>query len=251
MSDDRVVIVTGASRGIGRATALRLGRDGYLVVVDHPGERDAAEEVVDQIVAAGGRACAVEADVADGAAVDEMVERVTRELGPPRSLVNNAGICDFADVLEIDEELWQRTHDVNVKGAFLCSQAVARVLIERNLTGRFVFVSSVSAWVGGARQVHYTPTKAGISSLMRSLAVAFGPHGIGCNAVLPGTIRTDINRDDLTPEKTAMFEQRIPSGRLGEPEDIADVVSFLLSDDARYVNGAELVVDGGLLVALQ
>jgi L-rhamnose 1-dehydrogenase len=251
VADHKVVIVTGASRGIGRATALRLARDGFSVVVNHPGEPDNAAEVVQQVTSAGGSAHAWEADVSDADAVSAMVDWVAAEVGAPRYLVANAGILPFADFFEIDEALWQRVHDVNLKGAFLCAQAVSKRLVERELTGRFVFVSSISAWVGGSRQVHYTPSKAGVSSLMKSLAIALAPHGISSNAVLPGVVATDINRDDLTPEKLAYFEQRVPLGRVGEPEDIADVVAFLLSDAARYVNGAELLVDGGLFVNLQ
>jgi L-rhamnose 1-dehydrogenase len=248
---ERVALVTGATRGIGRATALRLARDGYTVVVNHPGEPDEAGRVVAEAKAAGGRTLAIKADVSNRRQVESMLERITAQLGPPRYLVNNAGICPFSDFFSIDEDLWRRVHDVNLKGAFLCSQVVGRLLVERGLTGRIVSVSSISAWVGGSRQVHYTPTKAGISSLMKSLAIVLGRHGITCNAVLPGTIRTDLNREDLTEEKTAYFEQRIPLGRVGEPDDVADVIAFLLSDDARYINGAELLVDGGLLVNLQ
>jgi L-rhamnose 1-dehydrogenase len=250
-SDDKVAIVTGASRGIGRATALRLARDGYVVVVNHPGEHDNAAAVVYQATADGGKAFQWEADVSDADAISAMVAGVVAEIGVPRFLVNNAGICPFADFFDIDEALWQRVQDVNLKGAFLCSQAVAKVLLDRQLPGRFVFMSSISAWVGGSQQIHYTPSKAGISSLMKSLAVALAPHGISSNAVLPGVIATDINRADLTPDKTAYFESRVPLGRIGEPEDVANVVAFLLSDDARYVNGAEFLVDGGLFVNLQ
>jgi L-rhamnose 1-dehydrogenase len=182
-----------------------------------------------------------------------MIDRGTEEVGPIHILVNNAGICPFRDFFDISEELWDRVHAVNLKGAFLCSQAVARNLVTRELPGKFVYLSSISAWVGGAQQVHYCPTKAGVSALMRSLAVVLGPYGITCNAVLPGGIYTDMNRDDIPPgsEKRAQFEQRVPLGRVGEPRDIADVIAFLCSDDARYMNGAEVLVDGGMFVNLQ
>jgi L-rhamnose 1-dehydrogenase len=206
---------------------------------------------VQQVTSNGGRAHPWEADVSDADAVSRMVEGVALQIGSPQFLVANAGVCPFTDLFDIDEALWQRVQDVNLKGAFLCAQAVAKQLVERDLPGRFVFVSSISAWVGGSRQVHYTPSKAGVSSLMKSLAVALAPHGISSNAVLPGVVATDLNREDLTSEKLAYFEQRVPLGRVGEPEDIADVVAFLLSDAARYVNGAELLVDGGLFVNLQ
>jgi L-rhamnose 1-dehydrogenase len=252
--EGKVAIVTGSSRGIGRATAIRLANEGAAVVINHPGnDEDAAKGAAAEIAAQGGRAAIVEADVSDSKQVERMIERTLSELGPPQILINNAGICPMHDFLDMPEELWDKVHAVNLKGAFLCSQAVARCLVERNLPGRFVFVSSVSAWVGGAAQTHYTPTKAGISSLMRSLAVALGPKMIQCNAVLPGAILTDINRELLAPgsELLAKFEPRLPLKRIGQPEDIAGVIAFLCSDDARYMTGSEVLVDGGMFVNLQ
>ena len=251
--EGKVALVTGASRGIGRGIALRLAREGVTVIVNHPGEDENAQAVVQEIAAGGGRAVAMEADVSISMQVHAMVNRATAELGPIQILVNNAGICPFHDFLTMPEELWDRTHAVNLKGAFLCSQAVARVLVERGLPGKIVSISSISAWVGGARQVHYCPTKAGISALMKSLAIVLGPHGITCNAVLPGAIATDINKADFAEGSPvrSQFETRIPLGRIGEPADVADVVAFLCSDDARYMNGSELLVDGGMFVNLQ
>jgi L-rhamnose 1-dehydrogenase len=150
------------------------------------------------------------------------------------------------------EELWDRVQDVSLKGTFLCSQAAARVMVAQGRGGRIIAISSISALVGGGRQTHYTPTKAGDYSLMQSLAIVLGPHGITCNAILPGTIATDINREDLAdPAKRAAVEKRIPLGRLGEPDDVAGPVVFLASEAARYVNGAGLLVDGGWFVNLQ
>lgn len=177
---------------------------------------------------------------------------VVADLGGLDILVNNAGICPFHDFLTMSEALWDRVQDVNLKGVFLCSQAAARVMIEQGRGGRIVSISSISALVGGGMQTHYTPTKAGVHSLMQSLAIVLGPSGITCNSVLPGTIATDINNEDLAnPEKRAYMSRRIPVGRLGEPDDIAGPVVFLASDAARYVNGAALLVDGGLFVNLQ
>jgi L-rhamnose 1-dehydrogenase len=247
----RVALVTGASRGIGRGIALRLAREGATVVVNHPGEASEAAEVAREIDALGGEALVISADVSKRDEVDAMVQRVTEQRGPIQLLVNNAGICPFEDFFSITEESWTRVHEVNAKGVFMCTQAVTRVLVDRALPGRVVSISSVSAWVGGSRQVHYCPSKAAVSSLMKSLAIVLGPHGITCNAVLPGVIGTDLNRDDLTEDKTRYFRERIPVGRVGAPDDIAGVVAFLLSGDAAYVNGAEVLVDGGLLVNLQ
>lgn len=249
----RTVLVTGAARGIGRAVAARFGQEGARVAVNHPpGERDHAECSAELVEAAGGEAMLVEADVADPAAVTEMTGNVHDSWGAVDVLVNNAGICPFADFFDIDVELWDRVQHVNLRGVFLVTQAVTRRMVDDDVQGRVISVSSISAWVGGSQQVHYCTTKSGISSLMRSLAIVLGPEGITCNAVLPGVIATDINRDDLAkPGKQEYFAQRIPLGRNGEPEDIGGVVWLLSQPEAGYVNGAEVLVDGGLFVNLQ
>lgn len=249
----RTVLVTGAARGIGRAVAARFGQEGARVAVNYPpGERDHAEETARQVTEAGGTPHLVEADVADPAAVERMARAVEERLDVVDVLVNNAGICPFTDFFDIDVELWDRTQRINERGAFLVAQNVTRRMVAAGRGGRVIAVSSISAWVGGAAQVHYTPTKAGVSSLMKSLATVLGPHGITCNAVLPGTIATDINRDDLAqPGKREYFEKRIPLGRIGAPEDIAGAVWLLSRPEAGYINGAELLVDGGLFVNLQ
>jgi L-rhamnose 1-dehydrogenase len=257
----RRALVTGASRGIGRSIALGLAAAGADVAVNYhePPEREFghdnladAEAVVAEITANGRRGLAVEADVSDGAAVRAVVDEVVAGLGGLDILVNSAGICPFHDFLTMPEDLWDRVHQVNLKGAFLCSQAAARVMVDQGRGGRIVSVSSISALVGGGQQTHYTPTKAGLHSFMQSLAIALGPHGITCNSILPGAIATDINKDDWTdPVKRAYLDQRIPLGRFGEPDDLVGPVVFLASDAARYVTGASLLVDGGLFVNLQ
>jgi L-rhamnose 1-dehydrogenase len=257
----RTALVTGASRGIGRGIALGLAAAGADVAVnyhvpptpefDHDNARDATAIAVD-IEAMGRRALAVEADVSDSAAVQGMVDQVVAVLGGLDILVNSAGICPFHDFLTMPEELWDRVHGVNLKGAFLCSQVAARAMVERGRGGRIIGISSISALVGGGQQTHYTPTKAGMHSLMQSLAIALGPYGITCNSIMPGAIATDINKDDWSdPDKRAYLSQRIPLGRFGEPQDVAGPVVFLASDAARYVTGAGLLVDGGLFVNLQ
>lgn len=257
----RRAVVTGASRGIGRAVAVGLARAGADVAVNFhvPGEpefgraNDAdADDVVAEIESLGRQAIAVAADVADPAAVTAMFDRTVVELGGVDILVNNAGICPFHDFLSMPVELWDRVHDVNLRGAFLCSQAAGRIMVDARRGGRIVCISSISALVGGGQQTHYTPTKAGVHSLMQSLAIVLGPHGVTCNSVLPGAILTDINRDDLSDsEKMAYFAKRIPTGRTGVPDDVAGPVVFLCSDAAGYVNGASLLVDGGMFVNLQ
>jgi L-rhamnose 1-dehydrogenase len=256
MSDDRlkgkVAIVTGGSRGIGRGISIGLAAAGADVAVNYLGNQKEAEEVVEHVQKLGGRAVAVRANVGDRLDVEDMFATVCREFGGLDILVNNAGICPFHEFLTMPEELWDQVQAVNLKGTFLCSQAAARIMVDQGRGGRIISISSISAFVGGGMQTHYTPTKAGQRSLMQSLAIVLGPHGITCNSVMPGTIQTDINEEDLSdPEKRAYMQQRIPVGRLGHPEDLAGPVVFLASDEARYVNGADLLVDGGLFVNLQ
>jgi L-rhamnose 1-dehydrogenase len=241
----RVVLVTGASRGIGRATAIRFARDGDVVVVNHPGDDEAAAEVVAAVAEAGGVAMEAGADVSSSAAVEAMVRRVLDEHGRIDVLVNNAGICPHQPFFEITEELFDRVIDVNLKGQFLCAQAVARSMVERR-SGCIVAVSSMSAFVPGELQAHYCASKAGVMMLMRTLSVVLGRHGVRVNSVLPGSIRTDIylqSYDHETVER--ITEERVPLGRIGLPEDIANAVHYLASDEAAYANGAELLVDGG------
>ena len=257
----KVAVVTGASRGIGRGIALRLAEAGAKVAVNYhdPGELELgrnniadAAEVVDTIAGKGGEAVAIEADVSNQAAVDRLVAETVRTFGALDILVNNAGICPFHDFLDMPLDLWQKVMDVNLTGVFLCSQAAARQMVAQDRGGRIISISSISALVGGARQTHYTPTKAGVHSLMQSLAIVLGPHGITCNSVAPGAVATDINKEDFAePGKLDSLRGRVPLGRAGAPDDIAGPVVFLASDAARYVNGAQLLVDGGMFVNLQ
>jgi L-rhamnose 1-dehydrogenase len=256
---DKVVIVTGGSRGIGRAIAIESARHGADVLVNYWRSNDAsygrdaaAGEVLEEIGALGRRAVAVEGNVADPATGTKLVDAAVSTFGRVDVLAANAGICPFHAFLDIPLEVFQRTMEVNLHGAFYVTQAVARRMKLQGHGGAIVATSSISALVGGGMQAHYTPSKAGVHSLMQSCAIALGPYGIRCNSVMPGTIATDLNKDDLSsPEKLAYMKRRIPLGRLGEPQDVASVVVFLSSDMARYVTGAALLVDGGLFVNLQ
>lgn len=250
----KTALVTGASRGIGRETAIRLARRGASVIVNFPpGDESQAAEVLAEIQGFGGTATAIVADISQSDQVREMIARAHGDLGPIQILVNNAGICPMHEFLTMDEKLFRRVQDVNVFGAFLCSQLIARELVQRKLPGRFVFLSSISAWVGGAMQSHYCPSKAAVSALMKSLAIILGPQGINCNAVLPGVVLTDINRTLLQPGQPLRdhLMKRVPLGKIGEPEDVADVILFLCEEASRYMNGAEVLVDGGMFVNLQ
>lgn len=257
--EDRIVVVTGGSRGIGRAIALACARHGADIVVNYwtnpllPAQAEhEIDALVDAIRATGRDALAVPGDVARPDTANALVAAAVERFGRIDVLASNAGICPFHGFLDLPPQLLQRTMEVNLHGAFYMTQAAARQMAAQGHGGAIVATSSISALVGGGMQTHYTPTKAGVHALMQSCAVALAPHRIRCNSVLPGTIRTEINDDDLAaPGKTEYFERRIPLGRLGEPDDVADCVVFLASDMARYVNGAALLVDGGMYVNLQ
>jgi L-rhamnose 1-dehydrogenase len=248
--EGKSVIVTGGSRGIGRAVAIGCAREGADVVVNYRG--GPGIEVVEEIRATGRRAVPAEGDVADADTGKKLVTAAVEAFGKVDVLVSNAGICPFHTFLDMPGDVMRRTTEVNYYGTFYATQAAANQMVRQGTGGAVVAMSSISALVGGGMQTHYTPTKAAIHSLMQSCAIALGPHRIRCNSVLVGTVRTDINKDDLSdPEKVAYFNKRIPLGRLGEPDDMIGPVVFLASDMARYVTGAAFLADGGLYVNLQ
>ncbi|AJP70888.1 SDR family NAD(P)-dependent oxidoreductase [Sphingomonas hengshuiensis] len=250
--EGKTVLITGASAGIGRAAAIGAARHGADVAINYLREDAAAASCVAEIEALGRRAIAVKGDVSDPATAADFVARAVDALGRVDVFVNNAGICPFHAFLDMPVETFERTMRVNLHGAYYMVQAAANQMVRQGQGGAIVAVSSISALVGGEFQTHYTPTKAGVHSLMQSAAIALGKHGIRCNSVLPGTILTEINRDDLAdPAKRERMAARIPLGRLGEPDDLAGPIVFLASDLARYVTGAALLVDGGAFVNLQ
>lgn len=252
---DKTVIVTGASRGIGRAVALECARQGARIVIGHSGSaqgRAAAFSLMEEISGLGGGSIEVGSDAADLDTGGRLVAAALDAFGSVDVFVNNAGICPFHSFLDMPRETYLRTVDTNLNGAYFAVQAAANQMKKQGKGGAIIAVSSISALVGGGMQTHYTPTKAGLHSLMQSCAIALGPYGIRCNTVLPGTIATDINQEDLADEeKRAYMIRRTTLGRLGVPEDIAGPVVFLASDMARYVTGAALLVDGGMFVNLQ
>ncbi|MDC7693509.1 SDR family NAD(P)-dependent oxidoreductase [Asticcacaulis sp. DXS10W] len=258
MLKDKVVLVTGGSKGIGRGVALGAARQGANLAINYIGDDDSAIQTVTEIKAAGGKAFALKGDVANPATASDFVQAAVEAFGRIDTLVSNAGICPFHGFLDMPHEVLLQTTQVNLLGAYYMCQAAAKQMVNQGRnkqghSGSIIAVSSISALVGGEYQTHYTPTKAGVLSLMQSTAIALGKHGIRCNAVLPGTIETDINKDDLSdPAKRAYMASRVPLGRLGKPEDLAGPVIFLASDElAGYVTGASLLVDGGMFVNLQ
>ncbi|KZV77690.1 NAD-P-binding protein [Peniophora sp. CONT] len=255
---NRIVVITGSSRGIGRGCAVECAKHGAKGVVLHYFGDSATQAEVDELATElstnyGTKVVTVPGDIGLHETSLKIVGEAIQAFGRIDVLVSNAGICPFSDFLEMDIEVWHRTRNVNLDGAFYITQAVARQMKEQvPQGGSIIGISSISALVGGGQQVHYTPTKAGILSLMQSTAVALGQYGIRANAVLPGTILTDINKEDLSDvEKRTGMEKRTCLGRLGQPDDIAGPVVFLASDMAKYVTGASLLVDGGLFVNLQ
>lgn len=250
--EGKTVLVTGASTGIGRAAAIGAAQHGANVVINYHSRDDDAEACIAAIEATGQRGLAIKGDVAEAATATDFVGKAVAEFGRVDVMVSNAGICPFHSFLDMPAETLERTLRVNLHGAYYMCQAAAKRMVDQGDGGAIVAVSSISALVGGEYQTHYTPTKAGVHSLMQSTAIALGRHGIRCNSVLPGTILTEINKDDLADEaKRKYMEQRVPLGRLGQPEDMVGPIVFLASDMAAYVTGAALLVDGGMFVNLQ
>ncbi|WP_230772102.1 SDR family NAD(P)-dependent oxidoreductase [Sphingomonas sp. Leaf4] len=250
--EGKTVLVTGASTGIGRAAAIGAAQAGANVVINYHSRDADADACIAAIEATGQRGLAIKGDVAEAATATDFVAKAVAEFGRVDVMVSNAGICPFHSFLEMPAETLERTLRVNLHGAYYMCQAAARAMVEQGEGGAIVAVSSISALVGGEYQTHYTPTKAGVHSLMQSTAIALGRHGIRCNSVLPGTILTEINKDDLADEgKRKYMESRVPLGRLGRPEDMVGPIVFLASDMAAYVTGAALLVDGGMFVNLQ
>ena len=240
----RVALVTGSSRGIGRAVALELASRGDRVAVNYSGNEAAASAVVEEITSSGGEAIAVKADVGDVDEVTRLFSEVTAHLGPVEILVNNAGITRDGLVLRMDPADWDQVMNTNLRSVFLCSKAALRSML-RARWGRIVTISSVAGVAGNAGQSNYAASKAGVIGFTKSVAKEVGSRGITVNAVAPGFIDTDMT-NDLTDEVRAAAAGSIAVGRFGLPREVASTVGYLASDEAAYVTGQVLVVDGGM-----
>ncbi|KFY58472.1 hypothetical protein V496_06106 [Pseudogymnoascus sp. VKM F-4515 (FW-2607)] len=258
----KTAAITGGTTGIGRAITLGFLTQGCNVAVNHLGlESDAKHlsslleeaKAIKEKDAGAGELIEVQGDISLPETGKELVAKAVERWGGLDVFVSNAGVCKFAEVLDMEPNLFASTVSINLNGAFYACQAAARQMASQpNRGGSIIGISSISALVGGGQQVHYTPTKAGVTSMMQSMAVALGKYGIRCNALLPGTIRTQLNEHDLVGEKERYMEGRIPLGRIGETADMVGPAVFLACGElSGFVNGAQLLVDGGMFVNLQ
>ncbi len=244
---EKVALITGASRGIGRETALLLWRRGYSVAVNYLRSAEAAEAMAKELcMLRPGSALAVPADVSDRGQVDTMLARVREVLGDPHVLVNNAGIAQQKLFTDVTEAEWDRIFAVNVKGMFHCAQAVLPAMIRRK-QGKIINLSSMWGQVGASCEVAYSAAKGAVIAFTKALAQEVGPSGIQVNCVAPGVIETDMN-GNLGAEALAALREETPLGVLGKPSDVAEAVAFLASDRADFITGQVLAPNGGMVL---
>ncbi len=245
----KVVIITGARRGMGKADAMLFAKNGAKVVLADISQEE-CELVVDEIKKNGGEGLAVKCDVTNKKEIEEMVKKTVDKFGKVDILVNNAGICQFKPFLELTEEDWDRTLDINLKGYFLCAQAAAREMIKQK-SGAIINIASVvmgQIGMGMAGLAHYSASKGGIAALTKTLALEFAPYNIRVNAIAPGAIDTPMAAATKTdPKVLEATLAMIPLHRMGKAEEIANTVLFLTSDVSSYITGSIVVVDGGWL----
>ncbi|HET7521990.1 MAG TPA: 3-oxoacyl-[acyl-carrier-protein] reductase [Bacillales bacterium] len=246
MLTGKTALVTGASRGIGRAIALDLAQQGANVAVNYAGSRDKAEQVVADIEKLGSKAFAVQASVADADAVRSMVKQVTGEFGSLDILVNNAGITRDTLLMRLKEKDWDDVINTNLKGVFHCTKAVTRQMMKQR-SGRIINIASVSGVMGNAGQASYSASKAGVIGLTKTSARELAARNITVNAVAPGFIATDMT-DELSDEVKDEMLSQIPLARFGKPEEVAALVRFLATDDSGYITGQTFCVDGGMVM---
>ncbi|AIF51612.1 3-oxoacyl-[acyl-carrier-protein] reductase [Pelosinus sp. UFO1] len=244
--DGKVAIITGASRGIGRSVAIQLAKSGAKVVINYAGNTAAAEEVKNIIVAAGGQAIVCQADVGNMEAVDAMIKETIDTFGKVDILVNNAGITRDNLLMRMKEDDWDAVMNINLKGVFVCTKIVSRIMMKQK-SGKIINMTSVVGLMGNAGQANYAAAKAGVIGFTKSMAKELASRGITVNAIAPGFINTDMTAV-LSEQVKEGLTEKIPVGRLGNPEDVAAAVVFLASDSANYITGQTLNVDGGMVM---
>jgi 3-oxoacyl-[acyl-carrier protein] reductase len=244
--EGKAALVTGASRGIGREIALELAREGAKVAVNYSGSEAKANEVVDEIKRLGGEAFAVQCNVADGESVQSMVKETISHFGSLDILVNNAGITKDNLLMRMKESEWDDVININLKGVFLCTKAATRQMMKQR-SGRIINISSIVGVSGNPGQANYVAAKSGVIGLTKTAAKELAPRGITVNAVAPGFISTDMT-DELPEDVRSEMLKQIPLNRMGDPKDIAGVVSFIASDASSYMTGQTLHVDGGMVM---
>ena len=246
--ENKVAIVTGGSGGIGQGLCDRLAREGAKIVINYRSSESEAKEVQKKVEQIGSEALIVQADLGKVDQINNLVAKAIEHFGKVDILVNNAGIEKRADFWEVTEEDYDLVLDVNLKAVFFATQAVVKHFRETNNKGRIINISSVHEELPFPHFTSYCASKGGVKMITRNLAVELGPMGITVNNVAPGAIATPINQDLLDdPEQSQKVIKNIPLGRFGEPEDVAGIVAFLASDEAKYITGATFYVDGGLL----
>jgi 3-oxoacyl-[acyl-carrier protein] reductase len=245
--DGKVAVVTGGSRGIGRAISAALAVRGARVVVNYASNEAAAVDTVQMVSAAGGTAVPMRFDIGDPAAVDAAFKEIAAGEGGLHILVNNAGVAVNALTLGSKDADWDRAIDINLKGAVHCTRAALRPLMRAREAGRIINITSIVGEMGSAGQGPYAAAKAALIGLTKTWAREYASRGITCNAVSPGYIDTEMTAKDLPPDRRELLMQSIPLGRVGKPEDVAAAVAFLASPGAGYITGEVLRVNGGLL----
>jgi len=246
MLNGKTAVVTGASRGIGRAIALKLAKLGANIVVNYRNSVEAVQEVVKEIEAIGVKALAVQCDISSYSDVENMMKKCVDEFGSLDILVNNAGITKDGLLMRMKEEDFDSVIDINLKGAFNCTRHVSAIMLKQR-SGRIINISSVSGLTGNAGQVNYSAAKAGILGMTKAVAREFASRGVTCNAIAPGYIQTDMT-DTLSSKVKESIMNTIPLKRLGMPEDVANAVAFLASEEASYITGQVINVDGGMVM---
>jgi len=246
MLKGKTAVVTGASRGIGRAIALKLATLGANIVVNYRNSAGAMQEVVKEIEALGVKTLAVQCDISNYSDVENMMKKCKEEFGSIDILVNNAGITKDGLLMRMKEEDFDSVIDTNLKGAFNCTKHVSAIMLKQR-SGRIINISSVSGLTGNAGQVNYSSAKAGILGMTKAVAREFASRGVTCNAVAPGYIQTDMT-DGLPDKVKEAIMNSIPLNRLGMPGDVANAVAFLASEEASYITGQVINVDGGMVM---